>query len=105
MILVNGNLITSDPERPNAEAVAIRNGLIAAVGSSADALAERRAGTDVIDLNGRTAIAAFNDAHCHPMYVGFTAAAVNARPEVTESVAALVGKIRERASNTPGGRW
>lgn len=105
VILVNGNLMTSDPARPTAQAVAIRNGIIAAVGSNEDALAERRAGTEVIDLKGRTATAALNDAHCHPMYVGFVAASVNARPEVTESVAALVGKIRERAGSTPRDRW
>lgn len=105
LILVNGNLITSDPARPTAQAVAIRNGIIAAVGSNDDALAERRAGTEVIDLKGRTATAAFNDAHCHPMNVGFVAGAVNARPEATESIAALVGKIRERAGGTPEGRW
>src|SRR5437763_259751 len=86
LILTNGHLITSDPALPVAEAVAIRNGIIAVVGTNADALAERRAGTDVIDLNGRTATAAFNDAHCHPMHVGFSAAAINARPEATASI-------------------
>lgn len=105
LILTNGHLITSDPALPVAEAVAIRNGVIAAVGTNADALAERRAGTDVIDLRGRTATAAFNDAHCHPMSVGFAAAAINARPEVTTSIRQLIGAVRERAANLPPDRW
>lgn len=105
IILTNGHLITSDPALPVAEAVAIRNGIIAVVGSNDDALAERRAGTDVIDLHGRTATAAFNDAHCHPMYVGFAAAAVNARPEATNSIAQLVAQIRVRAESQPPERW
>jgi predicted amidohydrolase YtcJ len=105
MILTNGHIITSDPARPVAEAVAIRNGLIAAVGTNADALAERRAGSEVIDLHGRTATAAFNDAHCHPMYVGFTAAAINARPEATTSINQLIAKVRERAASLPPDRW
>src|SRR5438270_351013 len=86
LILTNGHFITSDAALPVAEAVAIRNGVIAAIGTNADALAERRAGTDVIDLHGRTATAAFNDAHCHPMSVGFAAASINARPEATTSI-------------------
>ncbi len=105
LILTNGHLITSDPAMPVAEAVAIRNGIIAVVGSNDDALAERRASTEVIDLQGRTATAAFNDAHCHPMYVGFAAAAVNARPEATNSIAQLVARIRERAESQPPDRW
>ncbi|MDQ6602522.1 MAG: amidohydrolase [Chloroflexota bacterium] len=105
MILTNGHLVTSDPAMPVAEAVAIRNGIITAVGSNDEALAERRAGTEVIDLRGRTATAAFNDAHCHPMHVGFAAAAVNARPEATSSIAQLVAKIRERAESQPPERW
>ncbi|MHB8648129.1 MAG: amidohydrolase [Thermomicrobiales bacterium] len=105
VILTNGHLITSDAAIPVAEAVAIRNGIITAIGSNDDALAERRVGTEVIDLHGRTATAAFNDAHCHPMYVGFAAAAVNARPEATNSIAQLVARIRERAESQPPDRW
>ncbi|MCA1667210.1 MAG: amidohydrolase [Thermomicrobia bacterium] len=105
LILINGHLITSDPAMPVAQAVAIRNGLIAAVGANDDALAERCADTDVLDLHGRTATAAFNDAHCHPMHVGFAAAAVNARPEETSSIAQLVARIRERAESQPPDRW
>ncbi len=105
LILTNGHLITSDPAMPVAEAVAIRSGVIVAVGTNAEALAERRAGTEVIDLHGRTATAAFNDAHCHPMHVGFAAAAVNARPEATTSIVELIGKIRGRAEAQPTNRW
>ena len=105
LILTNGHIITSDPARPIAEAVAIRNGLITAVGANADALAEQRAGAEVIDLHGRTATAAFNDAHCHPMYVGFTAAAINARPEAMASINQLIGTVRERAASFPPDRW
>ncbi len=105
IILTNGHILTMDTAQPIAQAVAIRNGLVAAVGTNADALAERRPGTEVIDLKGRTAAPAFNDAHCHPMGVGFALAAVNARPEVTGSIADLVGKIRERAAGQPRDRW
>ena len=36
IVILNGRLITFDPERPRAEALAIRGGTIAAVGSTAE---------------------------------------------------------------------
>ena len=105
LILTNGHILTMNPAQPTAEAVAIRNGIVAAVGSNADALAERRPGTEVVDLAGRTATPAFNDAHCHPMNVGFTAAAINARAEATPRIADLVDKVRARANGQPRDRW
>lgn len=105
IILTNGQFITSDPDRPTAEAVAIRNGIIAAVGTNDEALAERRPGIEVVDLRGRTATAAFNDAHCHPMNVGFGALAINARPEAMTSINQLIGAVRERAADFPPDRW
>ncbi len=105
IILTNGHLITSDPAHPHAEAVAIRNGRIAAVGTNADVMAEHRPGVEVIDLRGRTATAAFNDAHCHPMYVGYAALAINARPEAMHAIAQLTAAVRERAAALPQDRW
>lgn len=105
LILTNGHIITADRERPIVEAVAIRNGIVVAVGSNAEALAERRPGIEVIDLAGRTATPAFNDAHCHPMYVGFAAAAINARPEATPRIADLVEKVRVRVAGQQTDRW
>ena len=56
LVLVNARAWTGDPHRPVADAVLVRDGDIAAVGSSAEL--RKRAGTSaaVIDLRGRVVV-------------------------------------------------
>jgi predicted amidohydrolase YtcJ len=53
-----------------AEAVAVSAGQIAYVGSDGGAQAFVGAGTEVIDLCGRTVMPGIHDAHCHPLAGG-----------------------------------
>lgn len=64
LYLVGGRIFTADPQRPQAEAVAIRDGRIAAVGTSAEirAMAGR---TAVHDLGGRRVVPGLIEAHGH----------------------------------------
>lgn len=64
LYLVGGRIFTSDPARPQAEAVAIRDGRIAAVGTSAEirAMAGHAA---VHDLGGRRVVPGLIEAHGH----------------------------------------
>ena len=103
-MLVNGDVLTSDPDRPRVPAVAIRAGRIAAAGSDDEALAHRD-GAEVVDLRGRTAVPGLNDAHCHPMQVGLAASEVDARPEAAPDLGALFEKLRQRAAQQEPGRW
>src|SRR5262245_5148047 len=54
LMVVNGNVLTSETAQPRAEAFAVKNGRFVAVGSNADVrnLATRR--TQVIDAQGMT---------------------------------------------------
>jgi len=65
LVLINGKIITVDPNDSVAEAVAIKGDRIAAVGTTA--AIRRLAGKDtrVIDLKGLTATPGLIDAHCH----------------------------------------
>jgi len=65
LILTGGNLYTMDKNNPKAQAVAVKSGLIQAVGTNADILAMKSETTEVIDLCGKTLIPGFNDSHCH----------------------------------------
>ncbi|MEM6491364.1 MAG: amidohydrolase, partial [Pseudomonadota bacterium] len=56
LILFNGKITTMDPDQPEAGAVALTDGLIERVGSDADVIASKDAGTTVIDLGGRRVI-------------------------------------------------
>lgn len=73
-IVYNGKIFTSDPSADPAypetafvSALAIRNGLIQVAGTDAEALAKQGPGTEVTNLNGKTVIPGWNDAHCHTL--------------------------------------
>lgn len=64
LILANGVVYTGELDG-GAEAVAVRDGVIAAVGPAADVLELRGPRTETIDLRGRLLLPAFGDAHAH----------------------------------------
>src|SRR5687767_8472137 len=70
LLLVNGRVVTMEPARPTASAVAIRQGRVVAVGTAAEARAAVGPRVDAIDLRGRTATPGLNDAHAHPKLLG-----------------------------------
>jgi predicted amidohydrolase YtcJ len=65
VVFRGGTILTMDPERPNAAAVAVRGDSIVAVGSEAEVMAAASPGAAVVDLGGRALLPGFNVAHCH----------------------------------------
>lgn len=65
LILVNGNVVTVEPELPRTEAVAIEGNRILAVGMTGDIRDLAGANTREIDLQGRTVIPGLIDNHVH----------------------------------------
>ena len=103
LILVNGDLLTQDVAMPRAQAIAIANGRILAVGTNADMRALAGVGTRTVDLGGRVVIPGVIDAHNHPSYAG-----VRHLREVDcdlRSIGAIQAALRERAAKTPAGQW
>ena len=64
-VFLNGTVITMDEDQPIAEAVLIRDGYIIAVGSEEEILSLASDDADIIDLQGRTLLPGFIDAHSH----------------------------------------
>jgi len=64
-IYSNGVIITVNDAQPSAEAVAVKNGKILAVGARDDVMRHRGPATEVVDLKGRTMIPGFVDGHSH----------------------------------------
>lgn len=64
-IIRGGPIVTVNPAQPNAEAVAIAEGKIVAVGSEADVMKHKGEATEVIDLGGKTLVPGFVDGHSH----------------------------------------
>lgn len=109
LLLVNGRILTMDARNAVAEAVAVRDGKIVAVGSTREVEPLAGASTRVIDLDGRTALPGLTDCHVHLASDASRAVeAVECRdlydPGIT-SVAAIVSRIRQWAGATPPGQW
>src|SRR5256885_16918035 len=70
LVFIDGNLLTQDPARLHAEALAVEGDRIAAVGSRTDVERAGRPGARTGDLGGRTLVPGFNDAPAHPWKLG-----------------------------------
>src|SRR3546814_18000515 len=69
MILTNARVYTVEARQPWAEAVAIQDGRIVAVGSEAQVGTLRTAATRVVAVGGRLVLPAFCDAPVLPLFV------------------------------------
>src|SRR5215210_6661017 len=94
LLLLNGRVITMDADQPEASAVAIRAGRVVAVGNDAEARAAASPGSETINLKGRTAAPGLNDAHAHPMAVGFALADLNLASPPNRSISDLVTLVQ-----------
>ena len=103
LVLLGGRVVTVDPDHPEAEAVAVRNGRIAAVGTTAEIEATAGPDTEVIQLEGRLAIPGFIEGHGHFMGVG------NAQLILKLGEAAnwnrIVDMVAEAVAEAPEGGW
>ncbi|MGP1397323.1 MAG: amidohydrolase [Inquilinaceae bacterium] len=104
LILHNGTIVTLDPLRPRAEAIAIDDGIVVATGTSADMLTRQGTDTDVIDLAGRTVIPGLNDSHTH-IVRGGRFYNTELRWDGVESLAQGLEMISAQASRTPDDQW
>jgi hypothetical protein len=66
LALVNGRIRTLDPDRPQATALALSGGVIAAVGDDREIRDVCVAGTEVVDLDGAAVVPGLIDSHMHP---------------------------------------
>lgn len=99
LVLKNGKLLTMEPARPVAAALAVSGDRIVAVGSDAEIDRLRGEGTRVIDLAGKTASPGFVDGHAHFTGIGDARIALDLRgaaswDEVVARVAAAAKKAR-----------
>lgn len=104
LILFNGRLHTVDRAKPQASAVAIKDGRFIAVGNDAQAMALRGASTQVIDLMGRTVIPGLNDSHLHLIRGGLNYN-LELRWEGVPSLADALRLLKEQALRTPAPQW
>ena len=71
-VLVNGKIITLDGAATVAQGLAIRDGMVLAVGSNDEMKRHAEPGAKIIDLGGRTAVPGLMDSHIHALRAGLT---------------------------------
>jgi predicted amidohydrolase YtcJ len=97
-IFINGKVVTVDDDSRVAQAFAIKDGKFLSVGSTAEIQTLAGAGTQVLDLKGRTVIPGLADGHFHGAGGGPGIDLSKAR-----SLADMFAKIRAAAATaTPG---
>jgi len=104
LILLNGAFHTVDKSNPLASAVAIADGKFLAVGDADEIMRHKAAGTQVIDLNGRTAVPGLNDSHLHLIRGGLNYN-LELRWEGVPSLADAMRMLKEQALRTPNPQW
>ncbi len=103
LILHSGKIITVDDRFSIAEAIAIENGRIAAVGSNTTVNALAGPRTQSIDLDGKTVLPGLIDTHTHPM--GAAMYEFDHPVPDMETIADVLKYFRERAEVVPEGDW
>ena len=102
--LINGKIITLDERSTMAEALAVRDGKIVAVGRSADIRNLAGPATRIIDLGGRTVIPGLIDSHMHAIRAAlFYATEVNWIG--TGSIPEAMERVAMAARNARPGQW
>lgn len=91
LVLLKGGIYTVDSQRSWAQAAAIDDGVIVAVGTNEEIGAYIGNDTEVIDLEGRMAMPGIHDSHVHPLEGGYEQVYCNlwALQSVDEIVGAL----------------
>jgi len=79
-IYYGGDVVTIDDRQALAQAVAITQGKIVAVGSAADVMTLKGPKTKLIDLQGKCLLPGFVDGHGHCLQTGLQAASANLLP-------------------------
>jgi predicted amidohydrolase YtcJ len=100
LVLTNGVVITVDARDSLAQALAIRDGKIVFVGSSAEARRLVGEKTEVVDLHGRAATPGLIDTHVH-----FSEPADNLDLGDARTMADVIAKVKAWADRLPPGAW
>jgi predicted amidohydrolase YtcJ len=107
LIVLNAKVYTMDTRSPRAEAFAVTGGRFTAVGSSSDIKNLAGRNTQSFDAKGMTVLPGFIDCHNHAGGETLLNEVLVGNPFEVEfvSIRSIIGKLRERAQQTPPGTW
>ena len=103
LIVINANVRTMASAQPRAEAIAVADGEIIAVGSTKTIRVLADENTKVIDADGKLLLPGFNDAHVHLAAIGNIFSSV--KLSEVRTPAELAQRIKDTVRFLPKGRW
>ncbi len=103
LVLLGGRVVTVDPAHPEAEAVAVKDGLVAALGTTAEIRQTVGPETEVIELEGRLAIPGFIEGHGH--FLGVGNAQMILKLGESENWNRIVDQVAEAVAEAAPGTW
>ena len=104
LLITNGKVITVDKDFSIAQALAIKDNRIVAVGKTEDILGLKGAKTKILDLQGKTVIPGLQDSHIHFMELGGDLIYKINLIEAT-SVEDITNLVKEQVSKIKPGDW
>ncbi|MFD1706431.1 amidohydrolase [Siminovitchia sediminis] len=97
LVLYNGEIVSMDNHGTITEAIAVKDGKIVQVGSYSDMKHTIHDKTTVIDLDGKTVLPGFIDAHQHIFQTGYNLMNVNCgKSSINEIVTAIEEAAKEK---------
>jgi len=103
IILYNGIIATQNAAQPGAQAVAIGNGKILAVGRDEDVMHLAGPDTENIDLDGRMVVPGFIDTHIH--FYEWALKRQGVKLDDLTHLEALLSRVRKAAESSPPDQW
>ena len=104
-IFVGGDIITVDDKNPEAQAIAVHNGKIQAIGSENEVLKYEGYNTEVIDLKGNTLMPGFIDIHTHPILSAKTAETIDVSGFNHKNQAEVMESLKKGIEEKGSGEW
>ena len=106
LIITNALIETMDPDFPRADTLAIKDGRILAVGARDKLKGLINSSTEVVDLQGKTVLPGFIDAHLHLRALAESLVTLNISPESgVSSIAHIQERIHQESLKHPPGTW
>ena len=103
LMLLNGKIYTMNPKQPRAEAVAVRDSKITAVGKTSDVENLGKRNFKVINLQGRTVVPGFIDCHTHFLSYALSLNQVNL--DLLTSFDQILSQIKTFAKKSRAREW
>jgi predicted amidohydrolase YtcJ len=105
IVLLNGKIITVDPDDNVVEAVAIYDNKFMAVGTSDEIKGLTGKDTKVIDLEGKTAMPGIIDSHTHPTGIAEEYLEVNCRAPPVRNIKDIQDLVAAKVKEVAPGKW